>query len=128
MRAMIWAAALLLATGAATAEPAGVNLEELTLYPERYAGRTVELEGVVIMAERNYAFLALKPGKLKPFSLPFYWAERDKLWEYAQYECARMVEREECRAKVTGKLVKDENIADYYTIQNAIVEFLTAPK
>lgn len=112
--------------GAAQAQT--VNMEELKLYPERYAGKAVTLDGIITMAERDFAIVSLKAGRLKDFALAAYWKERDKTWEFAQYECSAVIEKPLCKAKVSGTIHKDDTVNDRFTIENATVEFLNAPK
>mgnify|MGYP001766450579 CR=1 FL=1 len=125
MRAMIWAAALL-AAGAATAEP-GVNVEELKLYPERYAGKTVTLDATIWMVREDSGMLVAKTASLGNLDFVFHWNDKSAPWERAQCDCRGLDKQPECAVRITGT-VQQHQSPDGYFIDKAKVEFLTSPK
>ena len=112
----------------AQAQTTTVNLEELNLYPERYVGKAIDLQGAVTVASREVAMFKIKGGRLEDFGFFFSWPARDKNWEHAQYECRGFLPRDECLCKIRGTLVKDDAFSAGFRIDATTIDFLKSPK
>ena len=114
--------------GASQAQTTLSKFEEMHLYPERLAGQTITVEGMLSGAEKDGATVQVDFGRVGKKPLSIRWAERDALWERAQLTCIKFPAGNECKVKVTGTLKEFEVLKGEYFIDRATVEFLKSPK